>query len=100
MFSGADWIVVILAVGAGVAGAIGAWAQHRKGSDDGDDEPPRPRRGLMTITLDEDDRDLIQKAARRIEDALGDHGERLHRALGDHGEKIERQTEALGRKPD
>ena len=99
MFSGTDWVVVLLALGTGIAGAIGAWVQHRKGPDDKEgEEAPRPmRKGLMTVAIAEDDRAWLSRAVARIEEALGDHGRTMNRALEDHGEKIDRQTDVLKR---
>lgn len=90
MFTGADWLVVIGALGAAIAGLVGAWWQGKRqaGTSNEVEVEERPRKTL-TVALAEDDRTLIHSASRRLDDALADH----RRA-------IEEQTAALKRKDD
>lgn len=93
-FTGADWIVVILAAGAGIAGAIGAWLQHRRGPDDDAGAiPVRPGKTFI-VELGEESR----RAISRMTDAMHDHGRRVGDAIGDHRDAIEDQTRALKQK--
>lgn len=92
-FTGPDWVVVILAAFAGIAGALGAWLQHRRGPDE-DAAAPARRGKTFVVELGEESRRVIS----RMTDAMHDHGRRVGDAIGDHRDAIEDQTKVLKQK--
>lgn len=90
VFSGADWIVVIGAVGAAAAGVVGAWLAHRRPPEPSDEADAKAQAG---IRLHEEDRtlvhkliDVVSRGVTRIEDAIADH----RRSLDNNSDELKR----------
>lgn len=89
-FEGADILVVIGAIGAGVATVLGAWLTHRRPPAE---EESRPDSARSIVRLHDEDRtllakviDTIHRGVTRIEDALSEH----RRALDDNSDHLKR----------
>lgn len=91
MFTGADWVVVMGLLGAGVAGALGVFVQRLKAGADSD----RKQRAIV-VALAEHDRQMIIDAINRLSKIIEDHVETLERhrhAVGDQTAEIRRQKD-------
>jgi uncharacterized membrane protein len=83
MFTGADWLVVIGAFFAGIAGVIGAvWRQRDRGLAGA---AVQPRHG---VALSDDDRSLL----RQLVDVIDGH----RKSIDGHAEMIGRHRHAIG----
>ncbi len=95
MFTGADWIVVIGALGAALAGVIGVWIQRGRNVNDSEADTIRKQRAIV-VALAEHDRQMFIEAINRLSKTIEDCAETIERhrhAVGDQTAEIRRQKD-------
>ena len=89
----ADYIGIATLFSVVLATALGAYWKSRQPRDEEAEEPYRAK--PIVVALHDEDRNRIDRAAGRIEEALDHHSKIVSRSLDEHGERIADQTDAL-----